>query len=179
MGKFKLSKSWHLAESEEEVKISEFELLLWRVFNGFVRWHEDCENSVNNLELTANELAILHLIRMKDRPKSIYEIAHLLNRTDFANVQYSVRKLLKLDLIEKADTVNKATYKITAKGIADTSAYSQARREILVKLFPLCEGESETKLDDVSKYILKLIQVYDEASRAAMSYQDYSEPDNK
>ncbi len=178
MGEFKLSKNWHLAETDDEVQISEFELLLWRVFNGFVRWHEDCETAVNNVELGANELAILHIIRMKERPKTIYEIAHLLNRTDFPNIQYSIKKLLKLDFIAKTDSPNKAiSYKITEKGISDTSAYSQARKEVLVKLFPLVKDDSETNLKDVSKYMLKLVQVYDEASRMVMSYQDYSAPE--
>ncbi len=171
MDKLTLSKNWHLAETEEEVKATEFEFLLWRLYHGFVRWQEDCENAVNSSDLSAGELAVLHIIGMKQRPKTIYEIAQLLYRTDFPNVQYSIKKLLKLELIEKSKkTVRKsAAYQVTDLGLKDIEAYTIARRKILIELF-----SQETELEGIIDKMLKLSQVYEEASRIVVSYQDIS-----
>src|SRR5947207_1990398 len=96
-----LDKTWHLAENEAEIKVTEFELQLWRVFYGFLRWQEKCENIANGTDLTGNELAILHVVRMKNRPKAINDIMRLLNRDDTFNIHYSIRKLIKMGLIKK------------------------------------------------------------------------------
>ncbi len=40
----KIDKTWHLAETESEIEVTEFELLLWRVFYAFIRWQEDCQS---------------------------------------------------------------------------------------------------------------------------------------
>ena len=36
-------------------------------------------NSANQTDLTGSELSILHIIRMKDRPKTLNELMRLLN----------------------------------------------------------------------------------------------------
>jgi predicted MarR family transcription regulator len=77
-----IDKKWHLAENEKESELSDFELQLWRVFNGFLTWQEQCEQSANADDLKAYDLAVLHIIKMQDRPKTIPELCRLLNRED-------------------------------------------------------------------------------------------------
>ena len=84
---------WHLATNTTELILSDFELSLWRVFNSFTRWQQDCEAAIASDGLIAEEIGILHIIRMGDRPKTIYEIGNFLNRTDMPNIQYTVRAL--------------------------------------------------------------------------------------
>ena len=76
---------------DDEMNVTEFELQLWRVFNGFMRWVEECERYVNNTGLDGYDLSILHIVRMKNRPKSVSDIGKILNRTDHFNVQYSIK----------------------------------------------------------------------------------------
>lgn len=164
-----LDKAWHLAKTEDEITVTEFELQLWRVFYGFVRWQEGCEHSVNGTDLTANDLAVLHIVRMKDRPKSIYDIGRLLNREDSYNIYYSIRRLLKMGLIENVKTPNKKTqvYRTTEAGIQNTDAYTHARKTILINMFT---KQSDLNFEEVTKALIKLKAIYDEADRVAASY---------
>ncbi|MDX2164529.1 MAG: winged helix DNA-binding protein [Gammaproteobacteria bacterium] len=158
--------TWHLAENEEEMNVTEFELLLWRVFHGFLRWQEDCELATNGATLTGNELSILHIVRMKNKPKTTTQIAQLLNREDMFNINYSVKKLLKLGLIEKSKgSVKKgATYQITEAGIKDTDNFIKARKRILITLF---KKETRINLPKISQDLAKIISIYDGAAKIA------------
>ena len=64
----KLDKTWHLADDNEAVMVTEFEFQLWRVFYSFLKWQEDCQY-IGNEPLTGYELALLHIVRMKERQK--------------------------------------------------------------------------------------------------------------
>lgn len=169
----KLDKSWHLAENDAEIQVTEFEFQLWRVFYSFLRWQEDCHRYVCGSDLSGYELALLHIIRMKDRPKTIYEISRLLNRDDPNNIQYGLSKLIKLGLVEKdkADTSEKAlSYRITQQGRKSTDDYSLARRNVLIELFKQYDLDS-LKLEQVAKTLNSLIGIYDEGSRLAAAYK--------
>lgn len=167
----KVDKSLHLSITQEEVDITEFEIQLWRVFNGFIRWVEECEHSVNNTELNGYEMSILHVIRMKDRPKSINDINKILNRTDSFNVQYSIKKLVKLGLIKKDVDFSRrkrfATYRITEKGIQNTDTYSSARRKILIAI---CLKNNNLALGEIAKTFSKINHIYNEAEQEAAAY---------
>lgn len=165
-----INKQWHLASSQEEILLTEFELYLWRTFYGFLRWQEDCENSINPFNLTGEDLAVLHLIRMKDRPKTIMDVGRLMNREDYHNIKYSVRKLQKFKLIKSIKGVNKKTieYEATEAGRKDTEAYTKIRKEALV-------GKFKNKNIDFAKAIETLNQmkaIYDEASRMVFFYKN-------
>src|SRR3982751_283222 len=133
-----LDRSWHLAEDDIDGKITEFEFQLWRVFYGFIQWQEECEKNVNGTELTGDDLAILHIIRMQDKPKTPTDVGRLLNRHDTFNVKYSIQKLLKLGLIKKTKNdqeVRTIYYQATELGEANTSAYAHMRKLILIEKF--------------------------------------------
>jgi len=170
----KLDKTWHLADDSEAVAVTEFEFQLWRVFYSFLKWQEDCQLYIGNDPLTGYELALLHIVRMKERPKTIYEISRLLNRDDPNNVQYSLGKLIKLGLIEKVklESTKKAlSYQVTAKGIKNTDAYQDARQDILLKLFK-DTGIDSLQLETVARSLNSARSLYDEASRLAASYRN-------
>jgi predicted MarR family transcription regulator len=167
-----LDKTWHLAKTEEETRLTDFEFHLWRVFYGFIRWQEGCEKVANQTDLTGSELSLLHIIRMKGRPKTINELTRLLNRDDTFNVNYSIRKLMKNGLIKKitSDTNNKKTfsYEITEEGIKNTDAYTMLRKNILIELF---KRKRELNLDKLTNVLSELIAIYEEADRTVLSYR--------
>lgn len=66
-----------------------------------MRWQEDCEKVANQTDLTGSELSILHIIRIKDRPKTLNELMRLLNRDGHFNINYSLKKLIKNGLVQK------------------------------------------------------------------------------
>jgi len=160
---------WHLAKTEQEYKVTDFELQLWRVFFGFLRWQQECERNVNHTNLTGQDLSVLHIIRMKERPKSIPDIARLLNRDDIFNIQYSVRKLIKMGLIKKIKLPNNKaiSYCATPAGIQNTDNMAKARNELLVKLFNDAEN---IDLENITQSLVKLKYIYDEAEHEAASH---------
>jgi predicted MarR family transcription regulator len=158
-----VDKRWHLAASDKEIGVTDFELQLWRVFYGFLRWQEECEKNANDTGLNGNELALLHVVRMRDKPKTIADIGKILNRADVFNINYSLRKLLKKGLIKKgkpSQGTKTVLYVITEKGIENTHRYSTLRSKVLIDLF---NREKNLDLEDVAKSMVKIKAVYDEA----------------
>jgi predicted MarR family transcription regulator len=172
-----IDKTWHLANTEEETKLTDFEFHLWRVFYGFMRWQEGCEKVANQTDLTGSELSILHIIRMKNRPKTLNELMRLLNRDDNFNITYSLKKLIKNGLIKKiaSDKNNKKTfsYEITKQGIKNTDTYTALRKNVLIELFA---KKRELNLDKLSSALSDLIALYEEADRTVLSYMGSSNP---
>jgi predicted MarR family transcription regulator len=167
-----VDKTWHLAKNEEETKLTDFEFQLWRVFYGFTRWQEGCERVANQTDLTGSELSLLHIIRMKNRPKTISELTRLLNRSGSAfNINYSIQKLIKHGLIRKLlDENNKKafSYEITEEGIKNTDAYTTLRQTILIELFK--KKKKELNLEQFTDVLSELIALYEEADRTVLAY---------
>lgn len=164
-----IDKRWHLANSKEELELAEFELQLWRVHYGFMRWQEECEKIANSDELSSDDLAVLHIIRMKERPKTIADIGRLLNRDNHFSISYNINKLLKLELIEKLKSINKKQYqyKVTEKGRKNTDDYTKARKSILIDVF-LRELQT-INLREIAHGLMRLKAIYEEAARVASS----------
>ena len=95
-----LDKHWHLATDDFEVGLTELEFSVFRVSAAFERWQSDCLGCCIGAPFSGTDTALLHVIRMHERSKSISELARLLKRDDVANLQYGTRKLLKAGLIE-------------------------------------------------------------------------------
>ena len=133
------------------MKVTELEMQLQRVFFSFSHWQEECEKCINDINFSANELVILHMIRMRDNPKTIEDIGIFLNRSDNHNTHYSVKKLFKLGLIVKKKTrQNKKSFsfQITEAGIQNTNTYANIRKNILIKMF---NERLDLNLDEIDK----------------------------
>ncbi len=158
---------WHLTQTSAEEKLYDLEFLLWRLFYSFSKWQEDCQSCVNNYDVSADEIALMHLVRICDRPKSIYEIARLMNRDDMPNLQYSLKKLLKLNIIKKAKKATKKAvfYEITENGTKITEKYCEIRSQILGKFLINFKDHDWEK---ISAVVTEYKNMYDEASRRTL-----------
>ena len=167
-----LDKHWHMAENDYEVEFTELEFSIMRVAAAFERWRSDCMACCTNLGLSGADTAVLHVIRMHNRPKSISEIGRLLNRDDQSNLQYGIRKLLKAGIIEKAgvnDSKKGVTYMVTALGQEITDRAARIRRELLLALTRSISGENS--LSDVSRILNLMAGMYDQASCIAAAHR--------
>ena len=81
-----LDRTSHLALDPAGVVVTEFEFAVWRFSSAFVRWQGDCMACATPSGLSGQDAAILHVIRMRDMPKTLSEIGRLLNRDDVANI---------------------------------------------------------------------------------------------
>lgn len=173
----RLDKHWHMSRDDHEIALSEIEFSIFRIYASFSRWMDDlsacCQESGEQM-CSGIDFAVLNIIRMHDRPKSISELGRLMNRDDISNIQYSIRKLTKAGLIEKTGSLaNKknATYIATELGITSTNNYARYRRELLL---PLTQSisESDERMSQVANVLSLLSGMYDQAACVAATHRD-------
>ena len=168
-----LDKHWHLATDSYEVGLTELEFALLRVSEAFGRWQADCLACCFPSTFSGADTAVLHVIRMHDRPKSISEIGRLLNRDDISNLQYGIRKLAKAGLIEKSKVSgNKrgVTYQVSELGREVTDRYAEFRDELLISLTKSM-SDWKDNLEQVSRVLNLMSGMYDQASCVAASHK--------
>jgi predicted MarR family transcription regulator len=159
--------SWHLARTETERLLSDFEFGLERLAQAYYRWKAACLAAVCDVPLTGDDVAVLNVVRMGDEPKRLSEIGQLLNRVDVPNLQYATRKLVRVGLIEtEGRSSRKETrYRATATGRSVTEAYAALRAATLPPMLDALDGwpvKSETtriQLDLLSSLYAQAAQV--------------------
>jgi predicted MarR family transcription regulator len=123
-----------LATDDFGVDFTDFEYALMRLYQSFSRWQSECIAGVTNVSLSGQENALLHIIRMHDRPKTIKELLLLTNRQDTPNMQYELRKLLKANFIDKSGTARTGIYyTATPEGMQVCDEFARLRSEILLE----------------------------------------------
>ncbi len=176
--KSKYYRNWHLANDETEFKVTELEFALMRVIEAFARWVAAADEMVGLSELKHAEHVILHVIRMQNRPKSGATIARLLNRDDLPNIQYSLRKLESIGLIQKIKEAGSKnhTYSITKMGEDLTNEYSRMRSEILIKKFRSI-ADFDNRVEDATELLAIITGIYEESARSSFSLNHVTEPE--
>lgn len=167
-----LDKHWHLATDSYEVGLTELEFSIIRVSAAFERWQSDCLACCHGQTFSGADTAVLHVIRMHDRTKSISEIGRLLKRDDQSNLQYGIRKLLKAGLIEKSNDGSSkkgVTYQVSELGREVTDRYADFRQELLVSTLQSISGDND--LEAISKVLNLMSGLYDQASCVAATHR--------
>lgn len=172
-----LNKHWHLSTTDQEIALTEIEFSLFRSYAAFTRWMDDlaaCCQTNEEVTCSGTDFALLNVIRMHGRPKSISDLGRLLNRDDISNLQYSIRKLTKAGFIEKVGLKGQkknATYQVAAKGLEATTKYAQFRQELLLPLTDQI-SESSEKMNQLSNVLNLLSGIYDQAACVAATHRD-------
>jgi len=162
--------TWHLAEDPTGIAMADLEYAILRVFEAFGRWQSECLAAVSGATITGPENVLLHVIGMKNRAKTIHDILLLTNRTDTPNVQYGLRKLIKLGFVEKSGSGRVGVfYRCTPKGVAICRSYADLRQKLLlraVKALPNFKNESARS----SAHLEAIEKIYTVASREAATF---------
>ncbi len=159
--------AWHLASSPKEAAFTEFQHATVCFAEAFYRYVGKSFSLIaNHQNLTGPESILLHAIYARNRPKSMAELQHFTNRTDLANIQYSIRKLIERGFIEMAPKgKGRATsYQITARGREIADRFVEARRDLLNQ-FPGPDAPLLEQLESAKKLMVVLTGLYDQASR--------------
>ena len=166
-----LYRSWHLARTEQDAITTEFEWVMLRFNEAFERFCLQLGSTVGLGSLSYQELIILNVIRMQDRPKPVTIIARLLNRDDIPNIQYSLRKLAGLELIvkEKEPQGKNFNYAMTDVGRQKLNLYAELRGRLLTDQTSSIDKVDE-KLQQTARLISMLTGIYDEAGRISATY---------
>ena len=152
-----------------ERALTGLEWSLWRLSAAFIRWQGECMSSVSGRPIGGQDTALLHVVAYQERPKGLSEIARLLGRSDTANIQYAIRKLVRLSLIAPLSGRSRkdAAYRVTESGEALIRGYRSLRKELLVSL----AAATEDDLAGLDARLVRLAGLYDGAARAAVQRQ--------
>ncbi len=162
--------SWHLARTETERRLSDFEFGLERLTQAYYRWKAACLAAVCDVPLTGDDVAVLNVVRMGDEPKRLSEIGQLLNRVDVPNLQYATRKLVRVGLIEtEGGSSRKETrYRATATGRSVTEAYAALRAATLPPMLEALDGWA-AKSETTSIHLDLISSLYAQAAQVAIT----------
>jgi predicted MarR family transcription regulator len=153
-----------------EAALTGFEWSLWRLSAAFIRWQGECLTAVAGAALTGQDAALLHVVAHQGKAKGLSEIGRLLGRDDVANVQYAIKRLLGLGLIERVEgrSRRETIYRVAAAGAVLVRRYGQLRRRLLVRLLGQIAG-APADIGRLGERLDLLTALYDTASRGALS----------
>jgi predicted MarR family transcription regulator len=166
-----LDRHWHLARTTAEMDVAELEYALMRAFEAFGRWQAECLATVIDLTASGPENAMLHIIRMNDRPKTLKDIARLSNREDIPNMQYSLRKLIGAGLVERTGSGRSGvTYTVTQAGRDVTDRYADIRASLLVKAVQSVPNLAH-RLEQATETLDLMTGIYEQVARTAATHR--------
>lgn len=166
-----LDRSWHLARTPEEMDVADIEYALIRCFEAFGHWQAECLASVVEFSASGPENALLHMIRANDRPKSVRDLAHMANRHDVPNIQYSLRKLIKGGLVARSGSGRSGvTYETTELGRDVCDRYADVRADLLIESVGRLP-ELAKRLPDAAHTLDLMTGIYEQAAREAATHR--------
>lgn len=159
--------SEHLA-SDEAWQLSEYEYGLIVAFNAFSRWMTRCKAAVGYSDFSPLDVLVLHNVNHRKRAKRLADICFVLNIEDQHTVNYSMKKLLKAELVEGERKGKERFYRTTEKGQQVCKAYRDLRERCLVEAIRSLESDGED-LRRMATMLRGLSGFYDQAARSVSS----------
>lgn len=159
--------SEHLA-SENGWQMSELEYGMIMAYNAFNRWMVRCMSAVGYSDFNGLDILVLHNVNHRGREKRLVDVGFMLNVEDNHTINYSMKKLVKADLIVGTKRGKEMFYKTTQKGEDVCQEYRKIREVCLVQ----SAASTDRNFEEISKSATVLRSVsglYDQAARAAAS----------
>lgn len=157
----------HLGQSPHEQAVTDFEQSLICAAEAFYRFIGLLLGPEGRShKLSGPDNVILQQLMGAPRPRGVTELSRFANRDDIANIQYSLRKLIKAGLVEKApgSTNRETAYQVTAKARALTGEFLDARRELLMNPSNAIPGFDE-QLREAARVMSLITSFYDHGTR--------------
>ena len=157
----------HLASSPHELAVTDFEQSLICAGEAFYRFIGLLLGAEGRLQkLSGQDNVILQQLMSSPRPRGVTELSRFANRDDIANLQYSLRKLIKAGLVEKApgSTNRETAYRVTARGRGLTEGFLMLRRELLMQPSAQING-FDAQLRDAARVMSLITSFYDHGTR--------------
>lgn len=167
-----------LGEREHAAATTEFEWSIMRFFVAFERSCLQLASISGSDDLTFQELVLLNVVAMQRHPQTAASLARQLNRDDIANLQYSLRKLEKEQLVtkNKEPRGKTYTYDITGDGMRRVERYAHVRSKLLTSKVDFIEG-IDAKMEAAGKLVSVLTGIYDDVARASATYIPTDSPE--
>ncbi len=159
--------SAHLASGRSS-ELSELEFGLIVASHAFNRWMIHCASAAGIPDMSHLDVLVLHSSNHRSRAKKVSDICMVLNIEDTHTVTYSLKKLLKQELVKSEKRGKETFYSVTDKGAARCKAYSEVRENCLVDSLKTL-GFGEEDLGKAAVLLRGMSGLYDQAARSAAS----------
>lgn len=157
----------HLSETPHEFTVTQFEQGLICAAAAFYRFYGALLGREGRLHtISGQDNVILQQIMAASRPLAVADIARFANRDDIANIQYSLKKLLRAGLIEKAGktSARETSYAVTALARRWTRNFLALRR----RLFTDPSGrivDFDRQMEQAGRLLNTIAGLYDHGTR--------------
>lgn len=150
--------------------LTRFEMGVMRLYEAFSSWALELQKYVSGYQLSFQECALLHCVRLRGGSTTLAEMMIFLHRHDLAAINYSLRKLEQHGLIKrmKGPFRREVAYAITDSGRTITDAYGRMRHQVLVKLCREVLG-MQASTAEAAGVIERMIGIYDQASQSILN----------
>ncbi|KGD98253.1 winged helix DNA-binding protein [Rhizobium sp. YS-1r] len=159
--------SGHLASGALPA-LSEIEFGMIMLNHAFNRWMVRCMAAAGVPDLSPIDILVLHNINSRNKPKTLADIALVLNIEDTHVVTYALKKLERLKLIKSGRRGKEKLVMATEAGAEACARYKAMRESLLVRSVLATEVSAES-LSEVAARLRALSGHYDQAARAAAS----------
>ena len=159
--------SAHLV-SEHSAEMSEFEFGLIVSSNSFQRWVVHCMAAAGLGELTPLDVLVLHHVTHRARDKRLSDICFIMNVEDTHLVNYALKKLQGLGVVQSTRSGKEVTYAATEHGRACVQRYREIRERCLIDTLN-ADPALNRDIGELARLLRVLSGVYDQAARAAAS----------
>jgi predicted MarR family transcription regulator len=160
----------YMTGSAEASMLTRAELAMIRALEAFSRWAYFLHKSVSGAPLGAQDVSLLHSIRMRGGAQNLSELLLFLNRNDVSTIQYSLRKIEQAGLIERVtgNSRREAGYRLTRSGLEATDAYAALREELMVALVGEVNGLVDA-LGGAASTLERLASLYDQSTQTVLN----------
>ncbi len=159
--------SAHLV-SEHSAEMSEFEFGLIVAGNAFHRWVVHCMSAAGMGDLMPLDVLVLHHVTHRARNKRLADICFIMNIEDTHLVNYSLKKLQSMGVVESSKSGKEVTYASTALGMEHVVRYREVREQCLIAALKADDALNKD-IGELARLLRMLSGVYDQAARAAAS----------
>lgn len=159
--------SAHLV-SPDSAEMSEFEFGLIVAGNAFHRWIIHCMAAAGLKDLTPLDVLVLHHVTHRARDKRLADICFIMNIEDTHLVNYALKKLQALGVVESLKNGKDVTYAATDSGRSYVQRYREIRESCLIDALKADDGLNRD-IGELARLLRVLSGMYDQAARAAAS----------
>ncbi len=159
--------SEHLT-SPDSWPLSEFEYGMIIAHNAFSRWMIRCMHAAGYSDFSPLDVLVLHNVNHRDRQKKLVDICFVLHIEDQHTVNYSLKKLVKADLVAREKHGKEILYFATGKGKKACRKYREIREQCLTSAYRTLDQDG-SEMRQAAALLRLMSGLYDQASRAASS----------
>ncbi|GAA5234784.1 winged helix DNA-binding protein [Verticiella sediminum] len=164
----RIASSAHLAEGSAP-DLSEVEFGLMIATHAFNRWMVRGMAAAGLTDLTATDVMVIHHVYHRQRAKKLADICFTLNVEDTHIVNYSLKKLERLGMVQGERKGKEVLYSATPAAAEVIQRYAAIREECLVSGLAAGAGQGLEVTRQLANALRALSGLYDQAARAATS----------